>query len=125
MSSKDPVKIMAELLKSGAVMLPETCPVEGCNLPLFKLKSGEIVCPIHGKVHVVRTEEEVKEVYSKTSLSALLDRVEAAAIKAVSSLVEEVDVDAADIVKWLEVLERVQRLKSMLRKEQYIPPSRS
>lgn len=113
MSERDPIKVMAELLKSGATMLPETCPVEGCNLPLFKLRSGEIVCPVHGKIHVVRTEEEVREVYSKTTLALLLDKVESTAIRVIDSLVGEPDADASEIIRWLEVLERVERLKSM------------
>lgn len=116
MSSQDPIKIMAELLKSGAVMLAETCPVEGCNLPLFKLKSGEVVCPLHGKIHVVKTDEEVKEVYSKAALSILLEKVEATAVRAIDSLISEPDIDSTEIIKWLEVLERVERLKTIAKK---------
>jgi UPF0148 protein len=36
------MKGMAELLRSGAVMLSRSCPE--CGTPLFKLKSGDIVC---------------------------------------------------------------------------------
>lgn len=116
MSSQDPIKIMAELLKSGAVMLAETCPVEGCNLPLFKLKSGEVVCPLHGRIHVVKTDEEVKEVYSRAALSMLLEKVETTAIRAIDSLISEPDIDSTEIIKWLEVLERVARLKIIAKK---------
>ena len=42
-SRSEAVKKMAELLKLGAIMLPQKCPVKNCNLPLFKLRSGEIV----------------------------------------------------------------------------------
>jgi Uncharacterized Zn-finger containing protein len=112
----DPVKIMAELLKSGAVMLAETCPVEGCNLPLFKLKSGEIVCPVHGKVHVVKTDEEAREVYSRTYMSYVLDRLESLALKTIESLSNTPDADPTDLIKWLEVVERIQRLRSMIKK---------
>lgn len=113
---KDPVKIMAELLKSGAVMLADVCPVEGCNLPLFKLKSGEIVCPVHGRVHVVKTDEEAREVYAKTYLTHVLERLEAQALKTIETLTSTPDVDPTDLIKWLEVLERVQRLKTTTRK---------
>lgn len=112
----DPVKIMAELLKSGAIMLAEICPVEGCNLPLFKLRSGEIVCPLHGKIHVVKTEEEVREVYSKTYLAYVVDKLEQYALKTVETLINTPDVDPTDLIKWLEVLERVQRLKTSAKK---------
>lgn len=111
----DPTKIMAELLKAGAVMLAETCPVEGCYLPLFRLRSGEVVCPIHGRVHIVKTDEEVKEVFSRTHLSIVLEKLEAQALKTIETLTNVPDVDPAEYIKWLEVLERVQRLKSMIK----------
>jgi len=115
-TAKDPIKIMADLLKSGATMLADICPVEGCNLPLFKLKSGEVVCPVHGRVHVVKTDEEAKEVYARTYLSSVLERLELQALKLIESLANTPDVDPTDLIKWLEVLERVQRLKSTTKK---------
>ncbi|MEM0000055.1 MAG: Sjogren's syndrome/scleroderma autoantigen 1 family protein [Desulfurococcaceae archaeon] len=114
--SRDPAKIMAELLKSGAVMLAEICPVEGCNLPLFKLKSGEIVCPVHGRVHVVKTDEEVREVYARTYLANVLERLEVHALKTIETLTGNSDVDPAELIRWLEVLERIQRLKHATKK---------
>lgn len=38
----DSTKQMAELLRSGAKMLSQSCPE--CGSPLFQLKSGEIWC---------------------------------------------------------------------------------
>jgi UPF0148 protein len=87
----DPVKIMAELLKSGAVMLAEICPVEGCNLPLFKLKRSS------------------SGILSNLSLISL-------AFKTIESLSNTPDVDPTDLIKWLEVVERIQRLRSMIKK---------
>ncbi|HEU97496.1 MAG TPA: hypothetical protein ENO36_01385, partial [Fervidicoccus fontis] len=40
-------------------MLPHSCPI--CGSPLFKLKNGDIVCPIHGKVAIVSDESEIVE----------------------------------------------------------------
>lgn len=59
--SKDPriVKKMATLLMQGAAMLQDTCPLDG--LPLFKLRTGEIVCPVHGRVLIVSSEREARE----------------------------------------------------------------
>jgi len=37
------IKRMADLLKSGATMLADTCPV--CGSPLFKLRDGQVICP--------------------------------------------------------------------------------
>ncbi|MEM1628281.1 MAG: Sjogren's syndrome/scleroderma autoantigen 1 family protein [Desulfurococcaceae archaeon] len=113
--SKDPTKIMAELLKSGAIMLAEICPAEGCNLPLFKLKSGEVVCPIHGKVHLVKTDEEAKEIYARATMLYVLNKLEESAIKAIYEISENRDIDPTEYIKWLEVLERIQRLKSLLK----------
>jgi UPF0148 protein len=112
---RDPVKIMAELLKSGAVMLAETCPIEGCNLPLFKLRNGEVVCPVHGRVHIVKTEEEAREIFSKTYLVLVLEKLEALALRTIESLSSTPDADPTDLIKWLEVLERVRRIRSMAR----------
>ncbi|MEM0326214.1 MAG: Sjogren's syndrome/scleroderma autoantigen 1 family protein [Desulfurococcaceae archaeon] len=112
---KDPTKIMAELLKSGAVMLAETCPVEGCVLPLFKLRSGEIVCPVHGRVYIVKTDEEMREVYTKAQMSTILEKLELQVLKTIETLTNTSDVDPTDYIKWLEVLERIQRLKSLLK----------
>ena len=55
------IKRMAELLKSGAIMLNDYCPY--CHVPLFKLKSGEIICPSCGRrvIYVKEGEEEVAE----------------------------------------------------------------
>lgn len=114
-AKKDPTKIMAELLKSGAVMLAETCPVEGCVLPLFRLRSGEVVCPVHGRVYIVKTDEEVKEVYVKTHMSVVLEKLELQTLKIIETLTNNPDADPTDYIKWLEVLERIQRLKSLLR----------
>ncbi len=61
------VQKMANLLRKGATMLQETCPIH--NVPLFKLKTGEIVCPACGKrVIILKEGEEHKEVQVRTAL---------------------------------------------------------
>ncbi len=112
----DPVKKMAELLKAGATMLAETCPVEGCHLPLFKLPSGEIVCPIHGRIHVVKTEEEAREVTRKLVLSDILDKVENKALNILNDLLNEPRPDPGEISEWLDVLIRIKNLRSSSKK---------
>ena len=113
--SRDPTKIMAELLKSGAVMLAEICPVEGCYLPLFKLKTGEIVCPVHGRIHLVKTDEEAREVYAKIHVLGVLEKLERVALKTIETLIENHDTDPTELIKWLEVLERIKRLKTSVK----------
>jgi len=97
-------------------MLDLACPI--CNAPLFKLRSGEVVCPTHGPVRVVKTDSEVIEALSQT----VLDRLEALATSRIGSLVDSIDRSSPtneegrlldELERWLEVLERVKRLKSL------------
>ncbi|RLE53120.1 MAG: hypothetical protein DRJ26_03750 [Candidatus Methanomethylicota archaeon] len=54
------LKEMADLLRSGATMLPQICPE--CSAPLFKLKTGEIICPVcKRKVIFTKESEQIKE----------------------------------------------------------------
>ncbi|MEM2791177.1 MAG: Sjogren's syndrome/scleroderma autoantigen 1 family protein, partial [Thermofilaceae archaeon] len=50
------VRKMAAMLKSGAAMLEQTCPF--CNVPLFRLKTGEVVCPSCGQRFVIVSSDE-------------------------------------------------------------------
>ena len=105
------------MLRAGARMLSETCPK--CNSPLFQLRSGEVICPKHGRVLIVKTESEV----ITASTSAILDNLEAAVVKIINKLTKQltdanianlsVD-DARNIIAWLEALERIRRVKVML-----------
>ncbi len=112
------VRRMSELLRSGAVMLDMACPL--CSAPLFRLKSGEIVCPTHGPVKVVRDDSEAIEVRSR----AILDRLEALAASRISEIAEMLsrENDEGELLekleRWLEVLERVRRLKPAIAKEE-------
>ncbi len=117
MSKQDPVKKMAELLKMGALMLSETCPVKGCNLPLFKMPSGEIICPVHGRVYIVRTEEEAVEVTKTVAMSQVLDSLEDKVLRILDASIREEYPEPTDLIKWLEVLERIRRLKEGLREK--------
>ena len=108
------LKKMAELLRTGAVMLEETCPV--CGLPLFKLKNGEVVCPIHGVVKVVSSEAEAVSAVTESVLSTL----EKIVSKRISEILREImhgDKDILDSVSELrelvDLLERVARVKSL------------
>lgn len=110
----NPVKKMAELLKTGATMLAETCPVEGCRLPLFKLKSGEVVCPIHGKIHVVKTDEEALKIREELTLKTTLDKLEELVIKNIHSRIENSELNTSELIELLEILERIYRIKSRI-----------
>ena len=102
---------MSELLRAGAMMLSDTCPQ--CGLPLFKLRSGEVVCPIHGRVYVARSEEEVE----KFTLIGVLDSVEDVVVSKLAEVRRGIEQKGLDedlirrIIGLLEVIERIERIK--------------
>ncbi len=112
---------MTELLRTGAVMLDLTCPI--CGLPLFRLKSGEIICPIHGKVHVVSSEEEARRV----RVDAVIEELEELAATRLSSLMREALTGGEEekllalMVRWLDVIEKCRRIRSVSAVEQPVP----
>lgn len=105
------VKKMSDLMRSGAVMLEHTCPL--CGLPLFRIKSGEVVCPVHGPVKIVKSEEEAVEAVS----SAILRELEKAIARKLHSYVEllaKEDINSSemkDLIYLLDILERVRRIR--------------
>lgn len=101
----DVVKRIAALVMQGAVMLPETCPL--CGSPLLRLKSGDIVCPIHGKVIVVKSEEEAREV----EIEATVSEVEHYAARKIKELMEEGE--PREILLWLQVIEVGERIREV------------
>ncbi|AFZ70049.1 putative Zn-finger containing protein [Caldisphaera lagunensis DSM 15908] len=102
------VKKMTSLLAQGAAMLDKTCPV--CGLPLFQTKKGEIVCPVHGKVYVVESEEEAKDIEVDETLKSLEYFI---SIK-IRENINKDDIDEiSDLLKIMESTERI----IMLRKD--------
>jgi len=122
--SEASIKRMSELLKSGATMLSEACPI--CSTPLFKLRSGEVICPIHGRVQIVRSDEELLSV---TTINTL-DELEKFTVNTINRLRKELEEGNSDIkderdIKllntWLEVLERIRRLKILIEHSKKAP----
>ena len=116
---KDSVSRMVDMLRGGAVMLAETCPV--CHTPLFKLKSGEVYCATCEKrVIIVREGEEEEFKALQVSTVESLDRTVFTKLAELNELAKhEGEVDrlydlARCIVAWLEVLERLRRLKETI-----------
>ncbi|MEM1526348.1 MAG: Sjogren's syndrome/scleroderma autoantigen 1 family protein [Ignisphaera sp.] len=109
------LKKAVELMRSGATLLSEVCPI--CKSPLLKLRSGEVVCPLHGKVMIVKTEEEIAEAGVLSTLVELEKRVSRVLVMHIKKIDKgEISYeDARDIVYWLDALERVERIKQMLR----------
>jgi len=110
---KHVIKQMADLLRAGAAMLAERCPV--CGLPLFRLKSGETICPQHGRVFIVKTESE----YRKVSAQGVLEELEKLATRKVSELIAKLEREhsreiISELREWLNILEQVERLITIL-----------
>ena len=104
------IRRMADLLRAGAAMLQERCPI--CGSPLFRLRSGEVVCPIHGRVHIVRSDEEA----ARITLRSVLEELEKTIVAKLAELRGRVSgggvEEACEIIAWLEALERIERLVS-------------
>lgn len=121
---KDPkvIKIMTQLMAQGGVMLEQTCPI--CGLPLFRLKSGDVVCPLHGKVYIVSSDEEAREV----EIDETIKRLEYFASVKLRELMDKGDIgEAGDLLGIMEQAERVlrlrlERLSSSSRQAQPPPP---
>ncbi len=111
----DPIKKAALLLREGATMLPETCPI--CGSPLYKLKDGRIVCPIHGEIRKIQkavkpqteAKKDAKDVISEL-IDMLLEKVDEAAGKAYRGGKEE----AEELITWLKALDLSIELKKKL-----------
>ncbi len=113
MPEVDVAKRAAELLKQGAVMLPETCPL--CGSPLFRLKNGDVVCPIHGKVILAKNEKEVIRVKEDEVIDDLIKKV----LNLISKKLEGLNVeDLNDVKLMLEVLNLAEELRDKLERKE-------
>lgn len=109
------VKRMAELLKSGATMLQETCPE--CGTPLFR-KGNETFCPkCNRPVVIIQSAEQ------ETRLAA--DRVLETSEQTVLLKIQEVNLAMKNetdpdkliaygkaLASWLDSIEKLRRLRS-------------
>jgi len=100
-------------------MLPYSCPI--CGSPLFRLKNGDVVCPIHGKVAIVSDETEIVEQVS----APLFAKIEEKILKQLDILSEDIgrtssydeDIKLSQAIDgWLMVIERLRILRSERKK---------
>jgi UPF0148 protein len=111
------VKRMSDLLKSGATMLSDTCPV--CGSPLFKVK-GDIFCAKCNKPVVYARATGPQ---ATVSPSLLLESVEQTIIGKITETNEllklEKDPERLSVYSnlvfgWLAMLEKIRSLKGTL-----------
>ncbi|UCH01731.1 MAG: hypothetical protein JSV20_07760 [Candidatus Bathyarchaeota archaeon] len=109
------LKRMADLLKSGATMLSDSCPE--CSSPLFKIR-GEIWCPTCNKQVLI-----VKEGESASNLigQSMFDSVEKIVLSKLQQNIQQIKKEEAPsklnelgvlVLMWLDVLEKIKELKS-------------
>ena len=109
------VKRMADLLRSGATMLQETCPV--CATPLFRLGKDTFCPKCNRPVAIVKSAEEEVKLASQQILDnldqAILEKIAElnAAIKNEHGLTPLRELGEA-VKTYLSVLDQVRRLKS-------------
>ena len=109
------VKRMADLLRSGATMLSETCPV--CATPLFRLGKDTFCPKCNRPVAIVKSAEDEVRLASQQVLDALEQTILGKITELNAAVKNEREparlLDLGETVKtWLIVLEQVRKLKS-------------
>lgn len=110
------VKRMADVLRSGATMLSETC--HRCSSPLFKLPTNEIFCVnCNRKILIVKDEAAAVKAVSPSVLTAVEETILTKIKDANDSLREEKDVTNLGnltvlISNYIEVLDRIRRMRA-------------
>jgi UPF0148 protein len=108
------VKRMAEMLKSGATLLSEQCPV--CGSPIFDVK-GKLYCiKCNRPVVLVRSAEEEEKVRSEIVLSKLEETVLSRLNETIKVIKSENEIENLDrisniIILWLDMLDKIRKLK--------------
>ena len=109
------VKRMAELLKSGAAMLPETCPE--CGTPLFR-RGNDTFCPKCNKPVVIiqSADQENRLMWNRVledSEQTLLAKIrEVNAAMKIERDPEKLITYGNALGSWLDAIEKIRRLKA-------------
>ena len=113
------VRRMADLLKSGATMLSDICPV--CGTPLFKVK-GEVFCAKCNKPVVY--QKAMASQQATLSPGYLLDSVETTIVGKISEANEVLKIEKDPeklslysnlVFGWLSMLEKLRSLRESFR----------
>jgi len=108
------VKRMAELLKTGATMLQETCPE--CGTPLFR-KGKETFCPkCNRPVVIIRTSEEETRLMSDKVLESSEQTLLAKIQEVNLAMKNETDPEKLlaygnALTSWLTAIEKLRHLR--------------
>jgi len=118
----DDVKRMADLLKSGATMLSDICPV--CGSPLFKVK-GEVFCAKCNKpvVYERATATGPSATVSPSNLMNSLEQTIVTKLSEANDVLksekepEKLAVYSNLIFGWLSTLEKLRSVKDALKEQ--------
>jgi UPF0148 protein len=108
---------MSELLRSGATMMSQACPV--CNTPLFRVK-GQLLCPKCNKNVVVVKEGEEETTATSISVFGDLENTVLNKLREIDNAMKDTtDIDearemATALSVWLDVFERLKRVQRTL-----------
>ncbi len=110
----DELKRMADILKSGATMLSDTCPE--CKSPLFKIRNELLCVKCNRPVVVVRATEDESSVVAAQALgnleqTALMKIDEINSVLKTERNSEEIEKLRLSLSEWLTVVERVRKLR--------------
>jgi len=95
------VKRMADLLREGAAMLSQSCPE--CKTPLFRLSSGEVICPGCGRRVVFAKPSETERVAAQAVVTSTLEEVLMGKISELQSTLQ-VSRDISEVERHVRVL---------------------
>jgi UPF0148 protein len=113
--SKD-IKVMADLLRRGAILTEHSCPA--CSSPLFKLNSGNLWCAsCQKRVIIVKEGEPEPETTDLTFFSSLESTILAKIQEIEKELREEKDAEklqnlGTTLSTLLKNLEKIRKMKT-------------
>jgi len=106
---------MSNLLRDGATLLSQACP--RCSTPLFRLKSGEIICPTcNQRVIVPALGDDTSRLISSSVVSSLEETIAQKLEELRLGINIEQDPDklyeySKQVISWLTALEKIRTLK--------------
>jgi len=107
------IKKMAELLRSGATMLSDTCP--DCKTPIFRLASGEAICPSCNRRVIFTKSTDTNKVAAESKNASEIEMIIDEKISQIKRRLAETD-DLDEIEKLSRTLSTLYETQEKVRK---------
>ncbi len=110
------IRQMSNLLRDGAALLSQACP--RCATPLFRLKSGEIMCPsCNQRVIIPALGEDASRLIAASVVSSLEETIAQKLEELRLAVALEQDREklfelSRQVTSWLVALEKIRTLKA-------------